>query len=97
MKRDGEGLAPQASERAEEGDDFSATPLEGHPLRVAPSGMSHALPGAQARAAALAATTLFVVAVCVGLFTHATNDPSGALSTLLRLATPTPAATFVAG
>ncbi|HEY7975247.1 MAG TPA: hypothetical protein VID72_07890 [Ktedonobacterales bacterium] len=97
MKRDGEGLAPQASERAEEGDDFSATPLEGHPLRVAPSGMSHALPGAQARAAALAATTLFVVAVCVGLFTHATNDPSGALSTLLRLATPTPAATFFAG
>lgn len=55
------------------------------------------LRSARGRAFSVAATSLLVVAVLVGLFIHSSSDPGGALATLLRASTPTPDATFVPG
>lgn len=90
--RDGEEPALRAQE--DEGDDFAISPLDAS--RPAMRGL--ALRGPQRRVAALAATALLVAVVVVGLFAHATSDPSGALATLLlHPTTPTPNATFVPG
>lgn len=79
----------------EEGDDFTTAPLDAtHASRWTPP---RALRGRRGRAATLAATALLVVVVVAGLFARATSDPSSAVATLLRLPTPTPAATFVPG
>ncbi|HEX8981410.1 MAG TPA: hypothetical protein VF792_01455 [Ktedonobacterales bacterium] len=68
-------------------------------LRVSALGQSsprnpavHQLPGA--RVWTIAATSLLVGAVLVGLFLRATNDPRGAIGTLLQIPTPTPAPTI---
>lgn len=51
----------------------------------------------KARVVGLVATALLVMVVAVSLFASATRDPSGAVATLLQLATPSPTATFVPG
>jgi hypothetical protein len=99
MRDDGPpGQRAQVDER--EDDDFTSAPLDaprGLPPRVSVLASALALRGARRRALTLAATTLLVAVVIVGIFVHATSDPRGAVGALLHLPTPTPAATFVPG
>ena len=95
-----------AGQAREEGDEFTRAPLDaGRPPRrritlgapAFPGLPGVRLPRAGGRVAALAASALLVAVVAVGLFLHTTSNPVGAISTLLRLATPTPSATFAPG
>lgn len=99
MRDDGPpGQRAQVDER--EDDDFTSAPLDPPRAlspRVSALASALALRGARRRALTLAATTLLVAVVVVGIFVHATSDPRGAVGALLRLSTPTPAATFVPG
>lgn len=96
------GQRAQVDEREDDG--FTSAPLDapldaprGVPPRVSALASALAWRGARRRALTLAATTLLVVVVVVGLFVHVASDPRGAVGALLRLSTPTPAATFVPG
>ncbi|HEY8323842.1 MAG TPA: hypothetical protein VIG77_05075 [Ktedonobacterales bacterium] len=99
MRDDGPpGQRAQVDER--EDDDFTSAPLDaprGLPPRMAALTSALALRGARRRALTLAATTLLVAVVIVGLLVHVASDPRGAVGALLHLPTPTPAATFVPG
>ncbi|HEX2349540.1 MAG TPA: hypothetical protein VHI51_14000 [Ktedonobacterales bacterium] len=103
MRDDGPPRAPTRVDEHED-DEFTRASLD--PPRAAPSRMAFpvaalaapfALRGARRRALTLAATALLVAVVVVGLFVHVTSNPGGAVGALLRLSTPTPAATFMPG
>lgn len=91
MREDDE---PTTSPLAADDDAPTASPLDapGAGAGTPTSARSRAL-----RVVALLATALLVIATLTGLFARSTSDPRGALGTLLRLATPTPDATFVPG
>lgn len=102
MRDDGpSGQRGQVDERGD--DQFTRAPLDparapALPRALAPAAtLGRALRGPRRSALTLAATTLLVAAVVVGLFVHVASDPRGAVGALLGMPSPTPAATFIPG